>query len=170
MTEADKRTHKALEEIRADITREAGRTSDELSALKQNQGKMQTAQDDVLRRLSKLEMGGRASSTTASEGAPRKPAVIFGRWGANIPKVKLLKDLAEVLEKSTAKEWLDEAPWTPGPRKGIALAGFVERTSESVDDIRQRMQEVVNLVNLAASTRSTVVPVWALGSYIEGAW
>ena len=62
-------------------------------------------------------------------------------------RTKLLKELGEVIDKSTAREWLDELPWTPGPRKGIALASFVERQSEGPDDVKHRMQEVVNLIN-----------------------
>ena len=116
-------------------------------------------------------MGGRASSTTASDGAAQRPAVIFGGWTAAVPKQKLLRELGDVLDKSTAREWLDEQPWTPGPRRGIALAGFHERQAEGHEDMKHRMQEVINLVNRAAlSTSSTLdgCPVWATLSKERG--
>ena len=124
---------------------------------------MQAEQSELLARVSKLESRPTGTGSTASTDGEKRPALVFGGWPPKSRRQVVLKELAGVLKDVGADECLDELPWTPGPRRGVALAGLRLRTSESFDDMRDRMLEVADLINKAAlPTASTQdsCPVW----------
>ena len=152
---SEKRTLAALEEIKQGFLKETERTRQEVAAIAKDQKLL----------LEKLEARPSSmGSTTASEGEARKPALIFGGWHPKARRELVLNELQGVLHDVGADELLHEKPWTPGPRRGIALAAFQPRAGEGPADVRARMLEVVNLINRAAiPTESTLDgrPVWS---------
>ena len=160
---SEKRTLGALEDIKKGLMQECEKTRVEVAGIAKEQKQMHAVQSDLLARVEKLENRPRSSgSTTASENE-RRPALVFGGWAASTRRKVVLGDLAKILRDVAADELLDEPPWTPGPRRGVALAGFKLRPGESVEDQKARMVEVANLINKAGiPTEHTLdhCPVW----------
>ena len=161
---SEKRTLGALEDIKKGLMQECERTRLEVTEIAKEQKSMRSVQSDLLARVAKLESKPSSSgSATASDG-DRRPALVFGGWAPAARRNVVLGDLKALLSHVAAEELLDEQPWTPGPRRGVALAGFRIRAGETEEDMRLRMVEVMNLVNKASiPTEHTLDgrPVWS---------
>ena len=154
---SEKRTLGALEDIKKGLMQECERTRLEVTELAKEQKSMRSVQSDLLARVAKLETRPASSgSTTASDG-DRRPALVFGGWAPTARRKVVLGDLQALLRDVAAEEYLDEPPWTPGPRRGVALSGFQVRAHETEEDMKARMVEVMNLVNRAAVPRLSSV-------------
>ena len=169
---SEKRTLGALDDIRKGFLKQTEETRREMAAVAQEQRLLREQQQDILVRVAKLEAKpASAGSTTASEGAGRKPALVFGGWPATAKRNIVLRELKGILDDVGAGEMLDEAPWTPGPRRGVALSSFRQREGEDFEDMKARMLEITALVNKASiPTESTLdgCPVWAAVSRDRG--
>ena len=162
---SDKRTLGAIRDLKEEINKEMAHTQKEIEGVKKEQLESRKSQQALAERVAFLEnkalTGG---STTASESGARRPALVFGGWLNTATRARVLGDVSDIIKKVGAEDLMDESPWCPGPRKGVALATFACRSGEGPQELRARMNQVVTKVNQAAvSTAHTIEqrPVWA---------
>ena len=160
---SEKSTLGALEEIKRSLMRETEATKKQIEGVAKRQSEMQAEQADMAATISKLESRPAMSTSTASTDGERKPALVFGGWPPKTKRALLLQELAGVIKDVAADEYMDESPWTAGPRKGVALASFRLREDEGPEGMRSRMLQVADLINKASvptASTSGSCPVW----------
>ena len=112
---SEKRTLSALDDIKQGFLKQTEQTRKELATVIAEQKSMKDQQQDLLFRISKLEARpALTGSTTASETADRKPALVFGGWPTRCKRATVLHELQGVIHDVGADDMMDERPWTPG--------------------------------------------------------
>ena len=161
----EKRTLGAIGDVKNEIKKEAARTQESLDAVRAQQDDMKRSQSALADRVAFLEQKAlNGGSTTASESSgPRRPALVFGGWPPEAARHVVLGDLKTILDKVGAASLMDEQGWTPGPRKGIALATFRPRSGEGPEEVKARMLQIVSKINQSKTgTPNTMEsrPIW----------
>ena len=78
--------------------------------------------------------------------------LIYGGWAKNSARAVILKELGRAMDKLELGHLLDTPAFTTGPRRSVALQGFVIRPGENYVAMRNRMSVVI-----AALANSTVL-------------
>ena len=73
----------------------------------------------------------------------RQRTLVYGGWNRDTRRSELLEELKQAAERLGVQKLLDDAPFTIGVRRSIALSTFREREGESFEDMRDRMQRVI---------------------------
>ena len=151
---------KDLEKHRAEIKQEMAHTN----------SKVQSLEDSVLAlqgRVQQLEAKGAESGAAAGasgDGADsdrHKFTLVYGGWERDTPRKQLLQQLGEVLDRLELRPLLDTEPFCTGPRRSVALQGFVIRERETYVGMRNRMSVVVAaLSNSEAKLGDSGTKIW----------
>ena len=160
---SEKSTLGALDDIKRSLMQETESTRKQLEGVAQQQQTMQADHKDLMARVAKLECKPMSLGPAASTDGEKRPALVFGGWPPRSRRQIVLRELDVVLKDLAADEYLDERPWAPGPRRGVALVSFRLRQQEQHDDMKDRMLIVADLINKAGvPTPSTLdgCPLW----------
>ena len=112
--------------------------------------KVETAMEDVLVRLGKLESEPKvANHKGGSSSIDRGPSLVFGGWRMDTKKTLILADLTAVLKDAQVDGLLDAPAWVPAVRHSVAIAEFTLRKDENADGQRTRMMAIIAAVNAA---------------------
>ncbi|CAE7216041.1 unnamed protein product [Symbiodinium sp. CCMP2592] len=82
-------------------------------------------------------------------GVDRRLTLIFGGWPAQTRRGTILGQLEQAIQALGLAAEFDQAPFTTGPRRSVAMANFVSRAHEKDGDVRVRMMKVLQTTNNA---------------------
>eukprot|EP00439_Symbiodinium_sp_Y106_P053807 s1247_g7.t1 len=110
-------------------------------------------------RLEGLLRDGAAPDSSLDE--KRKHTLVFGGWQMDTQRKVIVGEVTEALERLGVKGLTDQAPFTTGPRRSVALLPFQLRSGEVEAGRRQRMQDVMSAVAEARPQTSHGKRMWA---------
>ena len=109
--------------------------------------------------------------TIKSAHSDKPAALVFGGWGTGARTSLVLQELEASLKELHIAGKLDNKAYTPGIRKGVALAEFAVRDAETPGDMRNRMLDIIKTV-LEADKKTPSMPdgkhLWASFSRPKG--
>ena len=102
----------------------------------------------------------RGTSTKAPSDAGPRMTLVFGGWPRESRRQSILQDLRRALKETQTETFLDDDPFTTGPRRSIALANFYPRTGEENSLLKRRMHNVISAFNKVGPKTSTGARIW----------
>ncbi|CAE7340641.1 unnamed protein product, partial [Symbiodinium microadriaticum] len=121
-------------------------------------GEVQAQLRELQDRVAKVELGG----PSYSSGSDRKLTLVFGGWPSDTRRSVLLHQLDKALQGLRLREYLDMEPFTTGARRSVALCQFKRRGHETDGDTRQRMIQIIQVVNTSkVQLEGSQKPMWA---------
>ncbi|CAE7762198.1 unnamed protein product [Symbiodinium sp. CCMP2592] len=140
------------EQLDASLAELEQKQATKMEALEEKVDQQQSQYQDVLKQL--RDMGDRVQQLEGREGSQgrspdRRHTLIFGGWCAQSRRAIILGQLGEALKALALHDNLDQAPFTTGPRRSIAMTNFQQRPGESEGAVRDRMMKVLLTVNNA---------------------
>ena len=87
--------------------------------------------------------------------------LVFGGWDRDTRKQIILAELDQAVLRLGIKDSFDEAPYTTGPRRAIALANIAERPGEPESDRRARMHGIVAAFSRSQMLTTAKKKLWA---------
>ena len=91
----------------------------------------------------------------------RRWTLVFGGWDRDTRRATILAELDQAMHKLGLRDDLDEAPFTTGPRRAVALANIGRRQGESDADRKGRMHRIVTGFSKANLVTSARRKIWA---------
>ena len=86
---------------------------------------------------------GRVQPGDRDGAARRQHTLVYGGWPRESRRKQILQQLADALKSLDVTDLLDDAPFTTGARRSMALSSFVIRPAESFQQMRSRMHRVL---------------------------
>ena len=111
--------------------------------------RLETTVEGLVKRVEAIEQGkGAGTGTTMAQDAMAERhlfTLVFGGWPRETQRKLILGDLASTFQRLEVGSLLDDAPFTTGARRSMALATFRLRTAqgENFMGMRGRMQALV---------------------------
>ena len=130
---------KATSRFEAIVEERVGKTESKVAVMEERLGRL----EQKLARA--LESGGGRMDTTGTgdDVHRRQRTLVYGGWGRDTRRVELLEELKKAADSLGVAKFMDEAPFTTGVRRSIALSSFRERPGETYADMRARMQLII---------------------------
>ncbi|CAE7902753.1 pol [Symbiodinium microadriaticum] len=129
---------KAAARFEAIVEERVGATETRVSQLEQ---KLEGLEAKLNKALESGPVGG--DSKSGDDAHRRQRTLIYGGWARDTRRGELLEELKKATESLGVAKYMDEAPFTTGVRRSIALSSFRERPGESYTDMRARMQFII---------------------------
>ena len=95
-------------------------------------------------RLDQMEQSPKSTrASTDDQGRDRRLSLVFGGWDRGTRRPVILQDLEACLEKLGLKHLTDEAGFTTGARRSVALMNFHLREGEDHGQLKKRMFSII---------------------------
>ena len=98
-------------------------------------------------RIDQMEQSPRASTKASTDdhgGRDRRLSLVYGGWEKGTRRPVILSDLDGALQRLDLKQHIDEAGFTTGARRSVALMNFHLREGEDYGQLRRRMFVIIS--------------------------
>eukprot|EP00439_Symbiodinium_sp_Y106_P020670 s1323_g2.t1 len=132
-----------------------------LDALEGGATKVQTGIAQMEERLAALErtVQNQLGHPGGAE-AKRRHTLVFGGWDRDTRREKVLRELQEAVTGLGLDKLVSEKAFTTGPRRSVAMMNFPLQASETDDDRRSRMHQMVLALSQAQVVTSAGKRLW----------
>ena len=106
---------------------------------------LERAVEALQTRMDQMERSPKSTrASTEDSGRDRRLSLVFGGWEEGTRRSVILQDLDRCLETQNLKHLTDEAGFTTGARRSVALMNFHVRNGEDQGQVKKRMFAVIS--------------------------